>query len=77
MRLERRRVLFVKMLRYDVVYYFLGIVCVVGSGAPMVEKRSLYPVEARPLIIKSYPAVEDYQSDLYEVYAQPYPYVSI
>lgn len=56
------------------------VICVGVYGAPVVEKRSLYPVgslEARPLIIRSYPAVEDFRSNLYEVYAQPYPYVSI
>lgn len=31
----------------------------------------------RPLIVKSYPAVENYQSDLYEVYMEPYGYVSV
>lgn len=34
------------------------------------------PANGRPLIIKSFPAIENYQSDLYEVYAQPYSYVS-
>ncbi|KAG5882063.1 hypothetical protein JTB14_007725 [Gonioctena quinquepunctata] len=28
----------------------------------------------RPLKIKAYPAIENYQSDLYEVYAEPYTY---
>ncbi|CAH0556024.1 unnamed protein product [Brassicogethes aeneus] len=40
--------------------------------------NSLYPapqiVPGRPLIVKNYPAVENYQSDLYEVYAEPYSY---
>lgn len=61
-------------------FSYLLIVFVIVYGAPVVKKRSLYPVdalEARPLIIKSYPAVEDYRSELYEIYAQPYPYVSI
>ncbi|XP_018573175.1 superoxide dismutase [Cu-Zn]-like [Anoplophora glabripennis] len=40
-------------------------------------KKSLYEIPGlgnRPLIIKAYPAVENYQSDLYEVYAEPYIY---
>lgn len=66
------------MLR-SVIVYILAV-CVVAYGVPVVKKRSLYPVgslEPRPLVIKSYPAIDDFQSDLYEVYAQPYPYVSI
>ncbi|RZC22664.1 superoxide dismutase [Cu-Zn], partial [Asbolus verrucosus] len=40
-------------------------------------ENALYEVPGlgnRPLIIKMYPAVENYQSDLYEVYAEPYNY---
>ncbi|XP_060529826.1 uncharacterized protein LOC132704089 [Cylas formicarius] len=40
-------------------------------------KNALYGVpdlEGPPLIIKSYPAIENYQSDLYEVYMEPYKY---
>nr|ALR99799.1 putative extracellular copper/zinc superoxide dismutase [Phaedon cochleariae] len=40
-------------------------------------KNSLYDIPGlgeRPLMIKAYPAVENYQSDLYEVYAEPYTY---
>lgn len=43
-------------------------------------KKSLYDVPGlgnRPLIIKAYPSIENYQSDLYEVYADPYIFVSI
>ncbi|KAF2881791.1 hypothetical protein ILUMI_24386 [Ignelater luminosus] len=32
----------------------------------------IYPV--RPLLIKTYPAVDNYQSDIYEVYQEPYTY---
>ena len=41
-------------------------------------RNALYEVPGlgnRPLIIKMYPAVENFQSDLYEVYAEPYNYV--
>lgn len=34
------------------------------------------PGYGRNLIIKALPAVEDYQSNVYEVYMQPYLYVS-
>jgi Cu-Zn family superoxide dismutase len=40
-------------------------------------QNALYEVPGlgnRPLFIKMYPAVENYQSDLYEVYAEPYNY---
>lgn len=30
----------------------------------------------RQLIVKQFPGVENYQSDLYEVYVEPYTYVS-
>lgn len=45
-----------------------------------VAANNLFPASqiapGRPLIIKNYPAVENYQSELYEVYAEPYQYVS-
>lgn len=40
--------------------------------AATAEQGPLYPV--RPLLIKSYPGVENYQSDVYEVFQEPYPY---
>lgn len=52
-----------------------------GGALPAVGvESSLYQIPSlgqRPLIVKSYPAVENYQSDLYEVYMEPYTYVSI
>lgn len=30
----------------------------------------------RPLLIKAYPGIDDIQSDLYEVYMEPFNYVS-
>lgn len=52
----------------------------VQSGAMQAigVQNALYEVPGlgnRPLFIKMYPAVENYQSDLYEVYAEPYNYV--
>lgn len=35
------------------------------------------PGYGRNLIIKALPAVEDYQSNVYEVYMEPYLYVSV
>nr|ALN12439.1 putative copper/zinc superoxide dismutase [Chrysomela lapponica]ALN12444.1 putative copper/zinc superoxide dismutase [Chrysomela lapponica] len=40
-------------------------------------ENTLYDVTGiggRPLMVKAYPAVENYQSDLFEVYAEPYTY---
>nr|AXY54994.1 extracellular copper/zinc superoxide dismutase [Microdera punctipennis] len=37
-------------------------------------RNALFELGNRPLIIKMFPAVENYQSDLYEVYAEPYTY---
>ncbi|XP_044263380.1 superoxide dismutase [Cu-Zn]-like [Tribolium madens] len=40
-------------------------------------RNALYQVPGlgnRPLIIKMYPGVENYQSDIYEVYAEPYTF---
>lgn len=34
------------------------------------------PGYGRNLVVKSYPAVEDYQSNIYEVFMEPYYYVS-
>lgn len=42
-------------------------------------RNALYEVPglgSRPLVIKMYPAVENYQSDVYEVFAEPYNYVT-
>lgn len=54
-----------------------GILSVENAAAPVI-RRNVYPVsalEGRPLIIKTYPGIENYQSDIYEVYAEPYNYV--
>lgn len=59
------------------VMLFSGILSVNNAAVPLV-RRNVYPVselEGRPLIIKQYPGIENYQSDLYEVYATPYQYV--
>lgn len=69
---------------------YVGVFLVIGAvflsavdGAVPAVRRSLYPerepagLETHPLIIKTYPGVDNYQSDIYEVYAEPYPYVSL
>lgn len=63
------------------------VIVIVAGGGDAVDGAALQAVslrnalhpgfESHPLMIKSYPAVENYQSDLYEVYAEPYTYVSI
>lgn len=46
---------------------------IVVNGGALYQEPGLIQ---RPLIVKSYPAVDNYQSDLYEVYMEPYTYVS-
>lgn len=45
----------------------------VNCGVTRVS-RALYHLPGRPLIIKPYPGVENVQSDLYEVYMEPYTF---
>lgn len=50
-----------------------------GRTVSSVQSDQLYqtpPLRNRPLIVKALPAVENYQSNLYEVYMEPYTYVS-
>ncbi|XP_023012315.1 superoxide dismutase [Cu-Zn] [Leptinotarsa decemlineata] len=58
----------------------LAIVINGGDNAALQSvgvKNSLYEVPGlgnRPLMIKAFPGVENFQSDLFEVYAEPYTY---
>lgn len=52
----------------------LILIIVSAASVKSVIGGDVYPV--RPLFIKAYPAVDNYQSDIYEVYQEPYPYVS-
>lgn len=62
-----------------IIFVINNDVC--GVALPAVDvQSSLYQIPdlgQRPLIVKSYPAVENYQSDLYEVYMEPYTFVSV
>lgn len=68
------------MLGFFLIFVLLEFYGVYSASLEAVAVRNaLYEVPGlgnRPLIIKMYPAIENYQSDLYEVYTEPYYYVS-
>ncbi|XP_049823625.1 superoxide dismutase [Cu-Zn]-like [Aethina tumida] len=69
------------MLKMHRVSFFVWAVLLSVGAQDLgdnVAANNLFPASqiapGRPLIIKNYPAVENYQSELYEVYAEPYQY---
>lgn len=63
------------------IFFVASVVFMVCGGptASPILPDQLYetpPLRNRPLIVKAYPAVGNYQSNLYEVYMEPYTYVS-
>ncbi|KAL3269816.1 hypothetical protein HHI36_008874 [Cryptolaemus montrouzieri] len=53
---------------------FLLFIITVASCAPSEENIGIPDKRARHLLIRRFPAVEQFQSDIYEVYAKPYGY---
>nr|AIG92783.1 extracellular superoxide dismutase [Dastarcus helophoroides] len=54
-----------------VVGLIFCICCALGGPADYREKKAAL---GRPLLIKTFPGIDNFQSDLYEVYAEPYTY---